>query len=817
MRARNPLYTASAMDTLRQDFLYALRRLLKNPGFTAVAVLTLALGIGANTAIFSVINAVLLRPLPYPEADRLVGVYQVWKGERNVMSPANFLDIRAQSQTLADAAAVDSGEYTLTGAGDPIRLRGSEVSASFFDVLRARPLLGRTFAPDENEPGKDKVAVLGYGLWQQRFGGRTDLPGTSISVDGTPRTVIGIMPPGFSYPSDQELWIPIEYTDSTRGARGAWYLNVIARLERGVSPEQSASEIATLGTTLERQYPRENTDVGLTTFPLQEALVGDLRPALLVLIGAVGFVLLIACANVANLLLARAAARETELAVRTAMGAGRGRLVRQLLTESLVLGTLGGLAGLLIAFWGCDALVALQPDGIPRLNEIAIDRNVVLFTGGIALVTGLFFGAIPAIQMTRGSLAASLKEGGRGNMAAHGSARMRAALVVAEMGLAVMLLAGAGLLIKSFGRLQAVDPGFQPDQTLSFELSLPRTTYEQDAQVAAFYDRLLDRVRSLPGVRSAGAVMGLPLSGMRFNISFRVQGRPDAAPGQEPAMEVRVATADYFRTLGIPLLRGRFFADSDAADAPQVAILSEAAARKYFPNEDPIGKQIVMGWRRRTDDKRAGGEVIGVVGDVKELGLDEEYPAEIYLPARQWPVGRMAVVARTAVPPLTLAEEMTQAVHELDANLPVANIRTVDDIVAESIAQPRFYMTLLAVFAAVALVLAAIGIFGVMSYTVSQRTREIGIRMALGAEGGSVVSMVVRQAMLLAIVGLALGLVAAAALSRTMTTLLFELSPTDPATFATVASVLALVAFFASYLPARRAASVDPIEALRAE
>ncbi len=805
------------MDTLRQDFHYALRRLLKNPGFTAVAVLTLALGIGANTAIFSVINAVLLRPLPYPEADRLVGVYQVWKGERNVMSPANFLDIRAQSQTLADAAALNSGEYTLTGAGDPIRLRGSEVSASFFDVLRARPLLGRTFAPGENEPGKDKVAVLSYGLWQQRFGGRTDLPGTSISVDGTPRTVIGIMPPGFSYPSDQALWIPFEYTDSLKGARGAWYLDVIARLEPGVSSEQSASEVGTLGSALERQYPRENTDVGFTTFPLQEALVGDLRPAFLVLIGAVGFVLLIACANVANLLLARAAARETELAVRTAMGAGRGRLVRQLLTESLVLGTLGGLAGLLIASWGCDALVALQPDGIPRLNEIAIDRNAVLFTAGIALVTGLVFGAIPAVQMTRGSLATSLKEGGRGNMAAHGSARMRAALVVAEMALAVMLLAGAGLLIKSFGRLQAVDPGFQPDQTLSFELSLPGTTYEQDAQIAAFYDRLLDRVRSLPGVRSAGAVMGLPLSGMRFNISFRVQGRPDAAPGQEPAMEVRVATADYFRTLGIPLLRGRFFADSDTADAPQVAILSEAAARKYVPNEDPIGKQIVMGWRRRPDGNRAGGEVIGVVGNVKELGLDEEYPAEIYLPARQWPVGRMAVVARTAVPPLTLAEEMTQAVHELDANLPVADLRTVSDVVAESIAQPRFYMTLLAVFAAVALVLAAIGIFGVMSYTVSQRTREIGIRMALGAQGGSVVSMVVRQAMLLAIVGLALGLVAAAALSRTMTTLLFELSPTDPATFATVASVLALVAFLASYLPARRAASVDPIEALRAE
>ena len=805
------------MDTLNQDLQYAFRRLVRSPGFTAVAVLTLALGIGANSAIFSVINAVLLRPLPYPEPERLVGVYQVWKGSRDVMSPANFLDIRAQTRTLDDAAAISSGEYTLTGAGDPIRLRGSEVSASFFDVLRVGAMLGRTFAADENEPGKDKVIVLGYGLWQQRFGGRADVVGTAVPIDGTPRTIVGIMPPGFSFPPDHDLWIPMEYTESVRAARGAWYLDAIARLRPGVSPEQSASEVATLGKALQQQHPRENTDVGFTTFPLQEALVGDLRPALLVLIGAVGLVLLIACANVANLLLARAAARETELAVRTAMGAGRGRLVRQLLTESLVLGAAGGFAGLLIAFWGCDTLVALQPQGIPRLNEIAVDRHVVLFTVGTSLLTAIFFGAIPAAQMTRASLATCLKEGGRGTMAARGSARMRAALVVAEMALAVMLLAGAGLLIRSFDRLQSVDPGFRPDETLSFELSLPRTAYQKDEQVSAFFDRFIERVRAVPGVRSAGAVMALPLSGARFNISFRVLGRPESAPGQEPSMEVRVATPDYFRTMGIPLLRGRLFNEGDAADVPWVVVLSESAAREYFPNEDPIGKRIEMGWRRRTDDKRAGGEVVGVVGDVKELGLAEAFPPEIYLPARQWPVGRMTIVAHTAVPPLSLAEEMTQVVHDLDATLPIAEMRTVSDVVAESIAQPRFYMLLLAVFAAVALALAAIGIFGVMSYTVSQRTREIGIRMALGAQGGSVISMVVRQAMVLAVAGLAVGLAGAAALSRTLTTLLFDLSPTDPGTFAAVGGVLAFVALLASYLPARRAASVDPIDALRAE
>jgi putative ABC transport system permease protein len=805
------------MDTLRQDLLYAFRRLRANPGFTAVAILTLALGIGANSAIFSVINAVLLRPLPYPESHRLVGVYHVWQGQRAVMSPANFLDLRAQSRTLEDAAAIDRTEVTITGAGEPIRIDASAVSASFFNVLRARPLLGRTFAPDENAPGKDRVVVLAYGLWQQRFGGRTDIVGSSISIDGTPRAVIGVMPRGFSYPREQSLWIPLEYTDRTRSARGAWYLRAIARLKPGVSAEQSAGEIAALGTALEKQYPRANTDVGFTTYPLHEALVGDVRPALLVLVGAVGFVLLIACANVANLLLARAMARETELAVRTAVGAGRGRLVRQLLTESLMLGLLGGLAGLLIAFWGADMLVALQPDGIPRLNEVAIDRDVALFTLGVSLLAGLVFGAIPALQMTRGSLAGSLKYAGRANMAGRGNVRMRAMLVVAEMALAVMLLAGAGLLIKSFGRLQGVDPGFRPEETLSFELSLPPTKYSEQTQIVSFYDRLVERMRALPGVQAAGGVMGLPLSGLGFNFTFRVLGRPEYAPGQHQDIAVRVATPDYFRTLGIPLKRGRLFADTDTAQGPKVALLSETAARQHFPNEDPIGQRIELGWHGGPGATRAGGEVVGIVGDVREFGLDEEYAAEIYLPMRQWPVGSMTIVARSVVPPLSLVEDVKRAVGEIDPDLPVSNVRTVEELVADSVAQPRFYMLLLAAFAGVALILAAIGIFGVMSYTVSQRTREIGIRMALGAHSSSVVSMVVRQAMWLALLGLSLGVVGALALSQTITTLLFDLSPTDPFTFATVATLLALVAFLASWLPARRAASVDPMVALRAE
>ena len=805
------------MDSVLQDLRYTFRRLRGNPGFTVVATVTLALGIGANTAVFSIVNAVLLRPLPYPESNRLVGVYGVVKGGRNPsMSPPNFLDLRRQSRTLEDTAAMDPTEVTITGVGDPVRVQASEVSASFFDVLRAQPLIGRTFAPDENEPGKDNVLVLAYGLWQQRFGGRRDVVGSTVAINGVPRTIVGVMPSGFSYPAEQDLWLPIAYTDNVRNARGAWYLRVIARLKAGVSPEQSASEIATLGKALEKAYPRQNAELGFTTVPLHEALVGDLRPAFLVLLGAVGFVLLIACANVANLLLARAIARETELAVRTALGAGRGRLVRQLFTESLVLGLAGGLAGLLIAAWAIDVLVSLQPDGIPRLNEVAIDRNVAFFTFAVSLLTSALFGAIPALQMTRSSLAASLKEGAR-TMAARGSARTRASLVVAEIALAMMLLAGAGLLIKSFGRLQAVDPGFQSDETLSFELSLPNTTYRELPQISSFYDRIVDRMRALPGVTAAGGVMGLPLSGLSFSISFKVVGRPEAAPGQTADLEVRVATPDYFRTLGIPLERGRLFTAADTAQGPRVAILSEAAARRHFPNEDPIGKRIELGWGRGPGTPRAGGEVVGIVGDVREYGLDEEYPAEIYLPLQQWPVGRMTMVVRTAVPPLSLADEVKQAVKEIDPNLPVSNVRTVRDLVAESIAQPRFYMVLLATFASLALMLAAIGIFGVMSYTVSQRTREIGIRMALGAGASSVVSMVVRQAMRLAVIGLTLGVVAALALSQTMAALLFDLSPTDPLTFATVAAILALVSFFASWLPARRAASVDPMVALRAE
>jgi predicted permease len=804
------------MDHFRQDVRHAVRRLFKAPGFAVVAIVTLGLGIGANSAIFSVVNGVLLEPLPFPEPNRLVGMYHVWEGHREPMSGPNFIDATRFSTSLESTAAVSRERKILTGEGEPVRLDVARVSASFFSVLRAKPALGRTFAPDESTPGRTNVAVLSNGLWQQRFGSDPRAIGRRIQLDGVSTEIVGVMPAGFSFPADGQAWQPLEYNENfVSKQRGAWYLSVIARLKPGVRPEQAAAELQTIGRNLAKQYPDANDHLGMTTLPLQEAMVSNIREAVLVLLGAVGFVLLIACANVANLLLARAAARESEMAVRTALGAGRMRLIRQLLTESVILSICGAGMGLLFAIWGVAFLTSLQPQGVPRLDAVQVDGTVIGFTLAIGVLTGLVFGLVPAIHATR-AVPQTLREAGRGAVTGRAGARARGTLVAVEMALAVMLLAGAGLLIRSFARLQAVDPGFKPEQTLSFELTLPDSRYKEDPKRIAFFDQLLPRLQALPGVRSVGTVMGLPLSGMNFNISFEVAGRPPVPPADQPAMEVRVASPDYFSTVGIPLERGRFYTSDDREGAPQVVVISDSAARQYFPNEDPIGKSIKLGWGKG-GPARAGGRIVGVVGDVKDSGLDEANPPEIYLPLRQWPVSQMAVVIRTTTPPAMLAETVRTEVHAVDPTLPLSNVRTLDEIVAKSISQPRFYMTLLAIFAGVALALAGIGIFGVLSYAVAQRTREIGIRMALGARESNVVSLVVRQAMTLALVGVCLGTVAALLLSQTMTRMLFSVKPTDPMTFGAVAAVLIGVALLASYLPARRATRVDPIVALRAE
>jgi putative ABC transport system permease protein len=807
------------MDNVRQDIRYAFRRLIKSPAFSLVALLTLALGIGANTAIFSVVNAVILQPLPYKDPQQIVSIHHLSEGRRTSMSGPNFIDVAKAATTLQDAAAYTRTRTILTGQGEPVRLAGASVSASLFDLLGVQPVLGRTFRADENEPGKTHVALLAHDLWQQRFGGDQAVVGRHITLDGVSYEVVGVMPATFSFPAGRAMWTPLEYTDDfTIKQRGAWYLTAVGRVRPDATPEQARAEIETIGAQLARQYPDMNEGVGISAIPLQDAMVGDLRTAFWILLGAVGFVLLIACVNVANLLLARAASRESEIAVRTALGANRGRLVRQLMTESLLLGLGGGALGLLMAVWGVEALLALEPQGIPRLDEVGVDPLVIAFTAGLSVITGLLFGIVPALQSTRGAIASSLKEAGRGALTSRGGARMRTTLVVVEVALAVTLLTGAGLLIRSFSRLASVDPGFEVKPALTFELSLPDTRYEKVETQVAFFDQLLPRLAALPGVRTAAGVMSLPLSGSSFVLTFEVAGRPPIPPAQRPAMQVRIATPGYFDTIGIPLVRGRLFTADDRLNTPQVALITQAAARQYFPGEDPVGKKITLGWGRDGSKQRAGGEVVGIIGDVKDAALDEPDPPQIYLPYAQWPVQSMSLVLEAAVPPETIAEAARHEVYALDSSLPVGNVRTLDQLVARSISQPRFYMTLLTVFAVVALALAAIGIFGVLSYAVAQRTREIGIRMALGAHQGTVVRLVVREAMIMAIAGVVCGLLAALALARAIVSrLLFETSPHDPTTFVAVAAVLGAVALLAAYLPARRATRVDPIVALRAE
>ena len=805
------------MDALRQDIRHGLRRLARSPGFTIVAQLTLALGIGANTAIFTVVNAVIFKPLPYERSERLVGVFhQTPGGPLSVMSGPNFVDVRAQNRTLSGMTAVNNIGLTVTGRGAPIRADGAEVSASFFDVLRVRPILGRGFRSDENDPGHHRVVVLSHGFWLQRFGGSSDAIGKTMTIEGAPYTIVGVAPAGFSYPEGAGLWVPMLHDDDFRVAnRGAWYVDVIGRLKDGVTAAQAAADVESIARRLERQYPKHNADLRITVAPLHGWMVSKARTSLLLVLGAVGFVLLIACTNVANLTLARAAAREGELAVRTALGAGRLRLFRQLLTESVILSVGGGVLGLLLAWWGTDALVGLKPEGIPRLGEVRVDAGVAVFAAIISLLSGLLFGSIPAIQVTRGALLGALKDGGR-TVAGRRSLRMRSGLVVTELALAVALLAGAGLLINSFLRVQRVDPGFQTEQALTFRVALPDATYQERTRRIAFFDRLVARLGALPGVHSAGAVMGLPLSNVSFNISFTVEGHPAPPPGKEPTMEVRVATPGYFQTIGIPLKRGRLFSSSDVMGAPQAVLLSESAVRHYFPNEDPLGRAIRLGWHF-DEGKQAGGTVVGIVGDVKDAGLDEASPPEIYIPHAQIGIGNMAVVVRGALAPSAFATSAEAVLRDLDPELPIGNLKTLEEIRAASVSGRRFYVLLLTLFAAVALALAAVGIFGVMSHAVTQQTREIGIRMALGADRDHVVRMILGRAVLLVIAGVGLGLGMAVATGRALAGLLFELTPTDPVTLGGVCALLAAIALLASYVPARRATRIDPVVALRAE
>ncbi|HJU65644.1 MAG TPA: ABC transporter permease, partial [Gemmatimonadaceae bacterium] len=659
------------LSDIGQDVRYALRSLRKAPGFAAVAILTLALGIGANTAIFSVVNGVLLDALPFPEPDQLVMIHQTSEGQATTSSPTNFYDWRAQSKSFSGMTVVDNSSVNLTAAGvEPERLRGASVSASFFTVLRVPALVGRTFHPEEETYGTPKVVILHENLWRSRFNGDPRIVGTTITLDGQPHTVVGIVGAESAWPSRSDLWLPLRFDPANLpNMRGAIWLTAVGRLKPGVTMQTAAAEMTAIAKRLEEQYPRANTGVGVQLEPMREYLVGDMRKPLLVLLGAVGFVLLIACANVSNLMLVRATARETELAVRTALGAGRARLVRQLITESTLLSLLGGAAGLVLATWGTRALVGIAPRNIPRLHAVGVDTRVLLFTLAIALGTGILFGLIPAMHVARSDLNRTLKEGGRGARGRSGSARTRSLLVVSEMALAVMLLAGAGLLIRSFRELMQVDPGFGTRNIAAFTVSLPGAKYEEYAKQRVFMDGLLERLKTLPGVQSVAGAQGLPLTGLSFVLTFDVAGRPEAAPGQEPSGQIRVVTPDYLTTLGIPVVRGRGFTERDRQGGQRVLLMNEAAATRFFPREEALGQRIDFGWSR--DSVRMGGEIVGIVRNVREQELAGEPEPTFYVPFDQWPMDYFSIAVRSdrdleAVIPLARAQ-----LRELDPDLPM--------------------------------------------------------------------------------------------------------------------------------------------------
>ncbi|MBV9927382.1 MAG: ABC transporter permease [Acidobacteria bacterium] len=801
------------------DLRYGVRTLWKNKSFTAVAVVALALGIGANSAIFSVVNTVLLRPLPYKEPERLV---MVWEDNskigypRDTPAPANYADWRDQNQVFEGMAATADQSFNLTGAGEPERFDGKRVSANFFSLLGVEPQLGRGFMPEEDLNGANRVVVLSHGLWQRRFGSDAGLLGKTVTLNGEPYTVVGVMPQGFQFLNeDVGMWVPIAFTPQQANNRNSHYLKVVARLRPGVTVERAQAEMSTIATRLQQQYPDANTDLGAGVVSLHEEVVGDIRPALLVLLGAVGFVLLVACANVANLLLARAAVRQKEIALRTALGASRLRIVRQFLTESVLLAAVGGLVGLLLSVWGVTLLRSFIPENISQVKAISVDARVLGFTVLVTLLTGLVFGLAPALQASRFNLNETLKEGGRDAAAARGGNRIRGLLVVAEVAVSLVLLVGAGLLINSFMRLRNVDPGFRTENLLTMGVVLPQQKYPDAARRAAFYTDMIRRVEALPGVRSAAVTNWIPLVSQGDSIGVTIEGQP-APTGKPHIIVTRVVSPHYFDAMGIQLLQGRGFEEGrDRVDSPCVVVVSEAVARKYWPNESPLGKRLAPG---TVETEADWCQVVGLVRDVRQFELAAESKPLMYLSYGQ--AGFFAprhLVVKTEGDPLALAGTVRKTVWEVDRDQPVSNIRTMEDVLAESIARQRFSTLLLGVFAGVALVLAAVGIYGVMSYSMAQRTREIGIRMALGASKWHVLKLAVGQGLKLVAVGVGLGLAGAFALTRLMSSLLYGVSATDPATLVTISLVLVAVALLASYLPARRAAKVDPLIALRYE
>jgi putative ABC transport system permease protein len=806
---------------LMQDIRYAFRMLRKAPGFTAVAVLTLALGIGANTAIFSVVNAVLLRPLPYPDPDRLVRLYETNESHGWLhfsVSPPTYMDWQAQTKSFEGMSSLRNGTFNYTGGAEPERLLGARVNASFFDLLGVKPMTGRTFLTDDDPVGNAQVTVLSYGLWQRLFGGDPNIVGRSIILDGRPYNVIGVMPRGFQYPGRSEIWVPSEFIASTLAptARGAHYINVVARLKPGVTLAQAQEEMSAIAARIAQQFPDKNAGWSARVMAMRDTVIGDIRLTLLVLLGAVAFVLLIACANVANLLLARAAARAKEIAVRTSLGASRGRVARQLLTESVVLSLMGSTLGLIIAVWGIRALRNLPAGTLPRSDTVSLDLSVLAFTILLAFLAGLISGLVPALHTTRAALAETLKETGRSAAGSRVRHRVRSALMVTEVTLAIVLLAGAGLLLRSFDRLQRVDPGMRPDHLLTAVVNLSSTKYATNAQVAQFFTQLTEKLNTLPGVEAAGLATSNPLRGSGFTFAFATKELISLAPSQQPSAPYYVVSPDYFRAAGIPLLQGRYFTAADAAGAPRVAIISQTLSRRFYKDKNPIGQPLFIGAGAPTKEP-IWREVVGVVGDVKDDGLDSEGTAANYEPYTQNPFSGMTVFLRTKGDPMQYVAALRSQVYAVDKDQPVATIQTGEFWLQDSISDSHLRTLLLGIFAGVALVLAAVGLYGVMSYAVTQRTQEIGVRMALGAQRVDVYRLIVGQGMLLVVAGVVLGIGGALGLTRLLKTFLFGVKPTDPATFVGVSVVLIVVAALACFVPARRASRVDPLVALRHE
>jgi putative ABC transport system permease protein len=804
------------MESIVKDIRYGIRSLLKHPGFAAVAVITLALGIGANTAIFSVVNAVLLRPLPFDDPERLVWVWDTAPQLATIpTSLPDFLGWKQQNRSFEHLAAYQSGSMFID-AGDgttdtPVGL----VTPELFSVFHVSPILGRTFTDEETLPGRFRVAVLSHSMWQNRFGSDPNVFNRTLQLNGATYQIIGVMPAGFSYPDRAELWRPLPI-DPAKLDPGPHYLNVVGRLKPGVPLAQAQADMSTIAARLSEQYKEKNAGHGVKLERLTNVVVGDIGLALYVLLGAVGFVLLIACANLANLMLARVGARQKEIALRTALGASRLRIVRQLLIESIMLAIVGGLVGLLLAFWTVSWLVSLGADTIPRVHEISVDPRVAGFTLLVSVITGVLFGLAPAIQVSRPDLTDALKESGR-TTAGHRRNRLRSALVVSEVALSLVLLVGAGLMIRSFAKLNQVDPGFKLAQVMTLGVAILRAKYPEDQHVAQVYSQILERAANTPGVLSAGAISDLPLMGSNTSDSFIIEGRPPIPKEAEPSTEYHVVTPRYFESMGIPLLSGRDVADTDTRQSPNVVVINDAFARRHFAGENPLGHRL-----RLQGQERDPLLIVGVAGNVRQLGLDQQPPPEVFVPFLQDPLSTtyqrsMTIVARTKSDPGAMAGSLRAAVTSVDKALPVYALKPMNEYLRDSLARRRFNLILLSVFSGVALALAAVGIYGVISYGVTQRTHEMGIRMALGAKPRDVLTLVVRQAMLLALGGVGIGLIASLALTRLMKSLLFSVSVTDPMTFVAIALLMTLIALLACLIPARRATKVDPLVALRYE